>query len=374
MRKTAFALAMGSLLLVPSISVFAYDLNGKISFEGTFTGVYQYLDKTQGNFKDHDRGSGAVDLGLSFTPTDVDEFHITGSFASGNGLKDVSPFNLAPNADDLEDDVKNINGHKDQDAVLELWYAHDFNFDKDTSLKLTLGIIDATVYIDDNRFANDEISQFMNDVFVNTPLTTPPSYDLGAVAEFNKGPISIKLLGMQTKDTDVNTFYQYYALQLGYHWENSLGEGNYRIYGFMTNKRFPNWTDTEKERLKGIGISVDQDIIKDKLGAFLRAGWQDDKAQIDYEYLISFGVNIPFSFLGRGGNELGIGYAYLDGADRADISNTHAIEAYAKFPLFTQDRLSSDITLDFQYLNDNYKSDQEDKEGFVYGVRWNLAF
>ncbi len=374
MRKAAFALAMGGLLLVPSISVFAYDLNGKISFEGTFTGVYQYLDKLDGNFENHNCGSEAVDLGLSFTPTKVDEFHITGGFANGNGLKEVSPFKLSPNADDLEDDLKDINGHKSQDTVLELWYAHDFKLDKDTSLKLTMGIIDATAYIDDNRFANDEISQFMNDVFVNTPLTTPPSYDLGAVAEFDKGPISIKLLGMQTKDPDVNTFYQYYALQLGYHWENPLGEGNYRIYGFMTNKKFPNWENSGNERLKGIGISIDQDIIKDKLGAFLRAGWQDDKAQVDYKYLISFGVNIPFNFLGKGGNELGIGYAYLDGADKADISNTHAIEAYAKFPLFTQDNLSSDITLDFQYLDDNYKKDSQDAEGFICGVRWNLAF
>ncbi len=367
MKKKVLALAIGGFLMAPGFT-YAYNLNNKLSFEGTFTAVYQSLNKLDGNFTDHSRVSQAVDLGLSFNLTKADELHLTESLALGNGLKDVSPFNLSPNADDLEDDVKNINGHKNQDGVLEFWYAHQFNLNKETSLKLTMGIIDATCYIDDNRFANDEISQFMNDVFVNTPLTTPPSYDLGGVAELNRGPISLKILGMQTKDTDLGVYYRYYAVQAGYHWESFLGEGNYRIYGFMTSKKFNN------ERKKGIGISIDQDVIKNKLGVFVRAGWQDDKAPVDYTSLISFGVNMPFTFLGKNGNELGIGYAYLNGAKNSQVADTHAVEAYAKFPLFSQENLSSDLTLDFQYMDDNYKGKAQDKEGLVFGVRWNLEF
>lgn len=76
------------------------------------------------------------------------------------------------------------------------------------------------------------------------------------------------------------------------------------------------------------------------------------------------------------GNEIGIGYAYLDGADEAEISNTHAVEAYAKFNLFSYEKLNSDLTLDFQYMKDNYKnsSEEKDREGFIVGFRWNLSF
>ena len=383
MKKASLAMMMGGLMMIASQVTpgWGLDVSEKITFEGTFTGVYQWMDGPDIDSKN--RGSGAIDLGLSFTPTENNEFFILGSFASGNGLKDVSPFILAPNADDLEDDVKNINGHEQQDNILEAWYAHTFSY-KDTSLKITIGIIDATVYIDDNRFANDEITQFMNDVFVNTPLTTPPSYDLGAVAEFNKGPFSAKLLGMTTKGDvgeDKETFYQYYALQLGYTLNSKWGEGNYRIFGFITSDEFYDWEGKDKESIYGVGISIDQDMgfiknpfSKNPIGFFLRAGWQDDEAQVDYNNLISFGFNVPFYFLGKEGNEFGIGYAYLDSPDDADISNTHAVEAYAKFELFSYEVLSSDLTVDFQYLTDNYANDNNDKEGYIVGLRWNLSF
>jgi len=380
MKKVNLAMMMGGLMMVASQVTpgWSLDVNEKITFEGTFTGVYQWMDGPDIDSKN--RGSGAIDLGLSFTPTKNNEFYILGSFASGNGLKDVSPFILAPNADDLEDDLKNINGHEQQDNILEAWYAHTFSY-KDTSLKITIGIIDATVYIDDNRFANDEITQFMNDVFVNTPLTTPPSYDLGAVVEFNKGPFSAKLLGMTTKDGEEGPFYQYYALQLGYTLNSKWGEGNYRIFGFITSDDFYDWEGKDKESIYGVGISIDQDMgfiknpfSKNPIGFFLRAGWQDDEAQVDYNNLISFGFNVPFYFLGKKGNELGIGYAYLDSPDDADISNTHAVEAYAKFELFSYEVLSSDLTVDFQYLTDNYANDNDNKEGYILGLRWNLSF
>ena len=383
MKKASLAMMMGGLMMIASQVTPGWGLyvSEKITFEGTFTGVYQWLDGPDIDSKN--RGSGAIDLGLSFTPTENNEFFILGSFASGNGLKDVSPFILAPNADDLEDDVKNINGHEQQDNILEAWYAHTFSY-KDTFLKITIGIIDATVYIDDNRFANDEITQFMNDVFVNTPLTTPPSYDLGAVAEFNKGPFSAKLLGMTTKGDvgeDKEAFYQYYALQLGYTLNSKWGEGNYRIFGFITSDDFYDWEGKDKESIYGVGISIDQDLgfiknpfSKNPIGFFLRAGWQDDEAQVDYNNLISFGFNVPFYFLGKEGNEFGIGYAYLDSPDDADISNTHAVEAYAKFELFSYEVLSSDLTVDFQYLTDNYANDNNDKEGYIVGLRWNLSF
>ena len=70
-------------------------------------------------------GSAVLDLGMNFHPTDNDEFQVTLSFAAGNGLNKNNPFSLVPYADDLEDNLKNING-RNRDYLLEAWYKHTF--------------------------------------------------------------------------------------------------------------------------------------------------------------------------------------------------------------------------------------------------------
>jgi hypothetical protein len=357
------------LLIVPPVT-FAYDINDKFSLEGTLTGVYQYGDWDAEDVDDADRGAAVLDLGANFHPTDIDEFQVTLSFAAGNGLNDIAPFSLVPYADDLEDDLKNING-RNRDYLLEAWYKHTFTLSENTSLGITGGIIDSTAYIDDNKFANCECSQFMNEAFVNHKNVNLPSYDLGGVIELDISNVSIRGLAMNTKyEADVDTWenYNYFALQIGYALDTALGKGNYRIYGFTTSKRFQDWDETGEERLQGIGISADQQLSS-IIGVFARLGWQDDAAAIDHESAYSGGVNINGNLWGRENDEIGIGYAYLTGADGADIDNTSAIEAYAKFQLTT----FSDITADIQYMEDNYKH-EEDIDGFIYGVRVNAYF
>jgi hypothetical protein len=357
------------LLIVPPVT-FAYDINDKFSLEGTLTGVYQYGDWDAEDVDDADRGAAVLDLGANFHPTDIDEFQVTLSFAAGNGLNDIAPFSLVPYADDLEDDLKNING-RNRDYLLEAWYKHTFTLSENTSLGITGGIIDSTAYIDDNKFANCECSQFMNEAFVNHKNVNLPSYDLGGVIELDISNVSIRGLAMNTKyEADVDTWenYNYFALQIGYALDTALGKGNYRIYGFTTSKRFQDWDETGEERLQGIGISADQQLSS-IIGVFARLGWQDDAAAIDHESAYSGGVNINGNLWGRENDEIGIGYAYLTGADGADIDYTSAIEAYAKFQLTT----FSDITADIQYMEDNYKH-EEDIDGFIYGVRVNAYF
>ncbi|MCX8042382.1 MAG: hypothetical protein N3A56_07860, partial [Thermodesulfobacteriaceae bacterium] len=119
---------------------------------------------------------------------------------------------------------------------------------------------------------------------------------------------------------------------------------------------------------------------QEPLGFFLRTGWQDDEVLgADYKHLISVGLRIPFEFLGKKGNELGIGYAYLKGADKGEVSYTHASEIYIKFKLFEYEKkLSSDLTLDFQYLKDRIRGTEEraafSNEGLIFGLRWIFSF
>jgi porin len=357
------------MIMLP-LSTHAYDLNEKLSIEGTMTGIYQYGDLEIKRRDNAGRGALILDLGANFHPTDTDEFQVTLSFASGNGLNYLNLFSLVPYADDLEDDLKDING-RNRDYLLEAWYKHTFALSKDVSLGITGGIIDATAYVDDNKYANCECTQFMNEAFVNHKNVNLPSYDLGGVIELNVSNFSFRLLMMNSKfEADEDDFknYDYYALQLGYALKSSLGEGNYRVYGFTTSKSFRCWDGEDVDSLQGFGISVDQQLSS-IIGVFARVGWQNDAAIIEHEAVYSGGVNINGKLWGRENDEIGLGYAYLTGADQADIDNTNAIEAYTKFKVSD----FSDITLDIQYIDDNMKRGEE-RKGIIYGVRANAYF
>ena len=365
-----FQIIAGVIILSVPLSAFAYDVSEKLSVEGFLTGVYQYADTDISGIGSADRGAAVFDLGVNFHPTDSDEFQVTLSYAAGNALNYLDMFSLAPYADDLEDDLKDING-RNRDYLLEAWYKHVFTFSERTTLGVTGGIIDSTAYIDDNAFANDETAQFMNEVFVNHTNVNLPSYDVGGVVEFDVSNISIRALAMNTKyECESGDFrnYNYFAAQLGYLLETSLGEGNYRLYGFTTNDRFESCDGGDDENLQGFGISADQEL-GEILGAFARVGWQDDKAVISHETLYSGGLNINGSIWGREADEIGIAYAYLDGADDSDIKNTHATETYLKLALSDY----NDITFDVQYIKDSMQHD-DDSEGFIYGMRLNAYF
>ena len=357
------------MFAVPSIAL-SYDLNEKFAVEGSLTGVYQYGDFDAEGVDDADRGAVALDLGVNFHPSESDEFQVTLGFAAGNGLNDVNPFSLVPYAGDLEDDLKDING-RDRDYLLEAWYKHTFKLAENMSFGMTGGIIDATAFIDDNAFANDETVQFMNEAFVNHRNVNLPSYDLGGVIELNISNFSVRVLAMNTKFESGDgefTNYNYYALQAGYTLATALGEGNYRVFGFTTNERFQCPDEGEKGNLQGIGISADQKL-GEIVGVFARLSWQDDEAVIDHDNVYSAGVNINGKLWGRENDEIGVGYAYLDGACTLDIDHTTAFETYAKFKLSA----FSDVTLDMQYINDDMK-ESDDSDGMIYGIRMSAYF
>ncbi|MCX7821988.1 MAG: carbohydrate porin [Syntrophobacterales bacterium] len=360
------------LVAVLSTPAWGYEVNRWFSIYGTFTGTYQWLEKSAGVGDNEDDGSGVFDLTVSIKPWEGGEFSGRASFAKGNGLKNKSPFVLSPNADDLEDDLKNINGHKWQDHLQELWYAHTIRLQENLSFKVTGGIIDATAFIDDNSYANDELGQFVNEVFVNNPIANLPSYDIGGAVELEWDAWHLRFVSMTSKNDDGNN-YAYFALQLGYKLETPLGEGNYRIYGFLTNEEFLKGDGEKKASLRGFGVSFDQQIIKDVLGAFFRAGWQDDEAFVYYDKFISFGLNVSGSTWGRKNDEIGIGYAYLDGSTNSDVAHTHALETYLKFHIFEYKAVSANFSVDFQYMNDDLR-DGGKNEGYIWGIRFNMSF
>lgn len=352
-----------NLLFIQSRAL-GYDINDKFSIGGVLAGAYQY----QWVNDDDNKGRGALPFQpeFSFRPTAKDEIFAKFGFAAGNGLNGVTDFNLAPWAADLEDDVKNING-RNRDYLLTAWYQHTFEFSDNHALGLTGGIIDATDYIDENVYSNDEYTQFMNRALVNASNGFAPSYDIGGAAEWEIGDWDVTAMGMNVGENDDGNNFNFFAGQIGYKLNTSLGEGNYRIVGQITSKEFLDKDGEDKERRAATFISFDQEL-GDIFGAWIRFGWQDDKALINYDALFSGGLNITGKWYGREDDNIGIGYAYLNGKN--DFDYTQVAEVYWRFVL--NDYFA--VTADVQYMKDKFDIDRDDIEGIIGGIRMTAEF
>ena len=366
-RRSGFITGIVFVLIFFSLlfheTVLGYDITDKFSIGGVLSGAYQY----QWVDGDDDKGRGALPFQaeLSFRPTERDEILAKFGFAAGNGINGVTNFNLAPWAADLEDDVKEING-RHRDYLLTAWYKHTFEFGCNNALGLTGGIIDATDYIDENAYANDEYTQFMNEALVNGPNGFFPSYDIGGAVEWEIGNWAIRGVGMNVGENDDGNNHNFFAAQIGYKANTSWGEGNYRLIVDGTCEAFLD-KNGNKENLFCAILSFDQ-ALGEILGAWIRFGWQDDKALINCGALYSGGLNITGKWYGREDDNIGIGYAYLNG--KYDFDYMQVAEVYWRFVL--NDYFA--ITADLQYMKDKYNTDQDKVDEFMGGVRMTAEF
>lgn len=344
-------------------------ISDKISLNGIIAGAYQYESaKDRPGAKDFGRGAVPIQLELSITPQKNDEVFLKFGFGAGNGLNtDDHSFALAPWAADLEDDVKDING-RNRDYLLAAWYKHTFKFNENHSLAATGGIIDATDYLDENKYANCEYTQFMNEALVNGPNTFLPSYDLGGAVEWEIGKLAVKGVIMQIGENDEGKAYHFYGAQAGYTIETPFGEGTYRVMLDATSDDFSDTDGSDMEALKGCMISFDQEL-GDILGAWIRFGWSDDKAIVNFQDLYSGGINIAGKLWGREQDNAGIGYACLKGGND-EIDKSHVAEAYVRIGL--NEVFST--TFDIQYLKDNHKTGSDDVKGWISGIRMTAEF
>lgn len=345
----------------------AAEIGDRVFVGGILAGVSQ-RENTAGpaNKRDLRGGSGPFQLELGFLPSESNEFFVKFGFNAGNGLDDITSFHLASWAADQEDDVTNINGRQ-RDHLLTAWYKHTFEFKAEYELGLTGGIIDATDYLDQNVYANDEYTQFMNEALVSGPNSFAPSYDIGGALEWQIGRMSLSAVAMEVGENEEGNTFQFFGAQLGYHLDARIGEGNYRIIVEGSDATFLNPSGNRLTARRLLLFSFDQQLGA-ILGAWTRFGWQDDDAAVNYRDIYSGGININGRPWGRGMDDIGIGYAHLRGGN-LDLKSTHVFESYVRLAL--SETLS--ITGDLQYMNDALKVGGN-HDGFVYGLRVTAAF
>jgi len=351
----------------------AYEITDKLSIGGVIAGAFQYQSISDApGFENKGRGALAIQPEISFALTDRDELFVKLGFGAGNGLTEegVSPFILEPWAADLEDDCKNING-RNRDYLLTAWYKHTFRFSEHHTLGLTAGIIDATDYMDENAYSNDEYSQFLNEALVNAPNAFLPSYDIGAAVEWQIDRVSVKgvamAIGSNGKEGRFDEPYNAYFMQVGYTANTPLGEGTYRLVLGLSSDDFPNPEGTQMKRRICAITSFDQQL-GESLGAWIRFGWQDDAAAIVYRAIYSGGLNISGNLWGRSGDNVGIGYAHLNGGNQ-NVSHTHVFETYVRFALSNIFAITGDV----QYMKDTMKA-ADSPNGWIFGLRLTAEF
>ena len=345
----------------------AYDLTDTLSINGLLAGTYQYQFLDDGENGD-DEGGGAVlfQPELSFRPTDRDEFFVKFGFAADNAINDQAPFAVAPWAADLEDDVQDING-RNRDYLFAAWYKHVFQFGPEHELGVSGGIIDATAYLEDTAFADDEFTQFLNEVFVNGPQSFKPAYDLGGALEWRFNAVALRMVVMNVGANDDGNEYTFFGVQLAYTVDTPLGTGTYRLLGVATTEDFLNAAGTQQEPLSGLTLSLDQEL-GEHLGVFVQMGWQQDDAAVDFTAMYSGGLHVRGHMWGRPQDHLGIGYAYLDGGNTG-IDRSHVFEAYVRMVL--NDMLA--VTVELQYIDEGREAGSG-LQGWIPGVRLTAAF
>jgi hypothetical protein len=355
-----------SLFFIPT-STLGYDVTEEFSVGGVLAGTYQYLSVNDApDTSDGGKPAVSVQPEMSFRLTEVDAFFIKFGFAAGNGLNTKSPFALTVWDADLEDDVKDING-RNRDYLLTAWYKHTFQFREALALELSGGLVDSTVYLDENDFANDQYNQFLNAAFVNAPTGFFPTYDIGGALQLLYGKFSVNGVYMDVGKNDDDNNYQFCGIQLAQALESSLGKGNYRVTVDATSEDFLDTEGEHKDRLAAVTLSFDQQF-GDIVGAFIRIGLQDDKAAVEWEKLYSGGINVSGGLWGRQQDNIGIGVAYLDGGNQ-DLDDSLVAEAYVRFVL--NQFLAT--TLDCQYLKDDVNG-SKNPEGIIAGIRLTAEF
>lgn len=268
--------------------------------------------------------------------------------------------------DDLEV-FSNVNADADASggilALTEVWYEQNF----DDLFAITLGKINSRAYIDNNEYANDECSQFLADTFKNSPVIEFPDNTIGVrlgapVREFMDVDIAI-LDG----DGDFEQIgdHPFLGIQINIKPQLMDKKGNYRFVYWRNEAAHTKWDAAAKtkESSAGVGISFDQEVT-DRLGCFLRAGWQSDEAALDtttfsLESSYSAGVRLFGDLWNRDEDVVGIAYGMINPSDEYKKAGGLQAKAEGHFEIYYNYKINDNVSItpDLQMISNPYGKD-----------------
>lgn len=339
----------------------------ELSLSGDFAAAIQ-CERVSGPPDEGDTCDGAAPLHLEigYRPNKHNEFFLHLGFAVGNDLNESSPWTLAPWGTDLRDDFRDIDG-RGRNHLLNAWYRHLFDLGDGEEIDLWLGVIDSTDFLDANQYANDEFNQFMNEAMINAWVYGLPSYDSGAALEWRKGDWSATTVAMNIGQEDGGG-YDFLGAELAYHSSAAAGRsGHYRLVLVGTSHQAIDDSGDDGEGRLAWGLSFDQEL-GELLGVFGRAAWQAEDAAVTYRAQYSGGFDLQGRAWNQPGDNIGVGFAYLEGGN-LDLKSTQLFEAYYRHAL----DYGFAVTADLQYMADRF-DDADRVSGWIAGVRVAVEF
>lgn len=338
------------------------------------TFVYQFTDKANGddlsqNSEDVGDASYSVDLELSKEFDDYGKALILFEAGEGAGVEDELKVFSNVNFD--------ATGGDSNLGVVEGWYEQYIG-----PATLRFGKLDPTYLIDNNDYANDEASQFLGRIFRNNPVVA--FADNGAGLRLALSPndlVDIESIVMDG-DGDWEDLFEdsFFAGQINIKPNLFDRSGNYRFYGWGSDREHTKWDDVTrtKERNYGFGLSFDQEV-NNNMGIFARYGWQNPEVYLNgedfsLEQSYSVGMQVAGSSWNREDDFFGLAFGGVIPSDDYKKSNStlkadteHHLEAYYSYKV--NDHLT--VSPDIQVIWDPYGGDATngDKTIIVGGIR-----
>jgi len=311
-------------------------IKANFGFTGIFQGTFNAPDdKTEGTL------SSDIELEKTFNSGKI-FVHIESG--SGKGLDEKTGYFFSPvNFDAMGENI----------IISEFYYEFEKN-----NFVFTFGKLDPTGYLDQNNFANDETTQFVNGIFRNNQTIEFPENSPGIHFLFSPSDKFGIECGVFDATSEWNDFSEFddifrsvfYFLQTGIKTNFSGREGNYRIYGWVNTADHTEWLNPAKtdEKNYGFGISIDQNLTEN-LGLFFRLGWQDESVSPN-DINWSIGFNISGKKWRRVNDNLGIAFGQNlfsdDFKDAGNSGKTESIgEIYYNFYLNNCISISPDIQI-----------------------------
>jgi len=299
---------------------------------------------------------------------------------------------------------------KIEDAFNQIVGMHDID-----RITLFAGKIPATDLVDDNRYAHEARTQFLNWALVYNGAWDYPSnvrgYDYGYGIEFNSKDWAFRYGGFQEPEFAngapldpklLTAMGQVMELEERYTWDEN--PGHLRLMGYLNHAHMgnyrealalmpvnPNVTLTRAYRIKfGFGLSWDQELTKD-LGVFSRLGWNNGQSETwaftEIDETASLGMVLKGRCWCRPDDTVGVavlcnglsdahrdylaagGLGFIIGDGRLNYGLEEILEAYYNWQVVKW--LS--VSPDFQYVvNPGYNRDRGPVA--IYALRAHLDF
>ncbi|MDR1695701.1 MAG: carbohydrate porin [Endomicrobium sp.] len=338
-----------------------------IDIQASATLILQGADKVNdGSGKGRNDGSYSLNVGIGkeFSNGAIAFMNLetgAGAGLNGHGLQTLGGINQ-----DAIDGNSVI-------QIAQFWYQKPLFANKVT---VTFGKIDPSAYFDQNQYAHNETTQFVNKAFKNNAVIAFPGNRLGFRMVYSPVEMLDITYGYAASNAgweniDCNGFN---ALQVNF---KPFKGGNYRFMYWASNVHMPKFKDGEASGGHGFAVSIDQKL-SGTMGVFTRFGWRDPSV---YATAMSWSAGTQFkgSLWTRKNDTAGLAVGQIMQSSDFTGSAVPALkkdaetqsELYYNFYINKNLSISPAVQYILKPLGGNAA---DDNNVFVYGIRTQVVF